>query len=149
MNQFMQLALDAAKQSGDDVPVGAVIVDAAGEVIAKAANNREATKDPSGHAELVAIREASRKLGDWRLDNCTLYVTLEPCVMCAGAIVAARIPKVVFGAFDERVGAAGSAYDILRDGRLGSPVEVIPGVLEEKCSALLSDFFQSRRPSAI
>jgi len=149
MNQFMQLALDAAKQSGDDVPVGAVIVDAAGEVIAKAANNREATKDPSGHAELVAIREASRKLGDWRLDNCTLYVTLEPCVMCAGAIVAARIPKVVFGAFDERVGAAGSAYDILRDGRLGNPVEVIPGVLEEKCSALLSEFFQSKRPSAI
>jgi len=145
----MQLALDAAKQSGDDVPVGAVIVDAAGEVIATAANNREATKDPSGHAELVAIREASGKLGDWRLENCTLYVTLEPCVMCAGAIVAARIPKVVFGAFDERVGAAGSAYDILRDGRLGSPVEVIPGVLEEKCSALLSEFFQSRRPSAI
>jgi len=145
----MHLALAAAKRSGDDVPVGAVIVDAAGEVIATAANNREATKDPSGHAELVAIREASGKLGDWRLENCTLYVTLEPCVMCAGAIVAARIPKVVFGAFDERVGAAGSAYDILRDGRLGSPVEVIPGVLEEKCSALLSEFFQSRRPSAI
>jgi len=149
MDQFMHLALAAAKRSGDDVPVGAVIVDAAGEVIATAANNREATKDPSGHAELVAIREASGKLGDWRLENCTLYVTLEPCVMCAGAIVAARIPKVVFGAFDERVGAAGSAYDILRDGRLGSPVEVIPGVLEEKCSALLSEFFQSRRPSAI
>ena len=145
----MQLALAAAKRSGDDVPVGAVIVDAAGEVIATAANNREATKDPSGHAELVAIREASGKLGDWRLENCTLYVTLEPCVMCAGAIVAARIPKVVFGAFDERVGAAGSAYDILRDGRLGNPVEVIPGVLEEECSALLSEFFQSRRPSAI
>jgi len=149
MDQFMHLALAAAKRSGDDVPVGAVIVDAAGEVIATAANNREATKDPSGHAELVAIREASGKLGDWRLENCTLYVTLEPCVMCAGAIVAARIPKVVFGAFDERVGASGSAYDILRDGRLGNPVEVIPGVLEEKCSALLSEFFQSRRPSAI
>ena len=142
----MSLALEQAEQSGDDVPVGAVIVDSDGNLLAAAHNNREITHDPSGHAELIAIREAASKLGDWRLENCTLVVTLEPCVMCAGAIVAARIPKVIFGAFDEKVGAAGSAYDILRDGRLGRPVEVIPGVLADECSQLLKDFFESKRP---
>ena len=142
----MQLALEQAKQSGAGVPVGAVIVDAEGNILSAAHNNREITHDPAGHAELVAIREASAKLGDWRLENCTLFVTLEPCVMCAGAIVAARIPKVVFGAFDERVGAAGSAYDILRDSRLGKPVEVIPGVLAEESAQLLKDFFEQKRP---
>lgn len=145
-DELMSLALEQARKSGDDVPVGAVIVDADGNLLAAAHNNREITNDPSGHAELIAIREAASKLGDWRLENCTLVVTLEPCVMCAGAIVAARIPKVIFGAFDEKVGAAGSAYDILRDARLGRPVEVIPGVLADECSQLLRDFFESKRP---
>lgn len=145
-DELMSLALEQARKSGDDVPVGAVIVDADGNLLAAAHNNREVTHDPAGHAELIAIRAAASKLGDWRLENCTLVVTLEPCVMCAGAIVAARIPRVVFGAFDEKVGAAGSAYDILRDGRLGRPVEVIPGVLADECSQLLRDFFESKRP---
>ena len=142
---FMQLALSEAKRSGDDVPVGAVIVNADGEVIASGHNQKEAEHDASSHAEIEAIRAAGQKLGDWRLENCTLVVTLEPCVMCAGAIVAARIPRVVFGAWDPKVGAAGSLYDILRDPRLGNPIEVVGGVLEQECSALLEDFFASRR----
>ncbi len=141
----MRLAIAAAKQSGDDVPIGAVIFDSSGNVLASAANNRELTNDPSGHAEIVAIRLASEKLGDWRLTDCTLIVTLEPCVMCAGAIQAARIPKVVFGAFDQAVGAAGSRYDLLRDEKLGQQVEVIGGVLKEECAELIERFFQDRR----
>ena len=141
----MQLALSEAKRSGDDVPVGAVIVNSDGEVIASGHNQKEAKHDASSHAEIEVIRAAGEKLGDWRLDNCTLVVTLEPCVMCAGAIVAARIPRVVFGAWDAKVGAAGSLYDILRDPRLGNPVEVVGGVLEQECSAILEDFFASRR----
>lgn len=141
----MRLAIQAAKQSGLDVPIGAVIVDAAGNVLASAANNREQTSDPTGHAEIVAIREASKKLGDWRLTDCTLVVTLEPCVMCAGAIQAARIPKVIFGAFDEAVGAAGSRYDLLRDEKLGQQTEVIGGVLKEECAELIERFFQDKR----
>ena len=142
---FMQLALSEAKRSGDDVPVVAVIVNSDGEVIASGHNQKEAKHDASSHAEIEVIRAAGEKLGDWRLDNCTLVVTLEPCVMCAGAIVAARIPRVVFGAWDAKVGAAGSLYDILRDPRLGNPVEVVGGVLEQECSAILEDFFASRR----
>ena len=142
---FMQLALSEAKRSGDDVPVGAIIVNSDGEVIALGHNQKEAKHDASSHAEIEVIRAAGEKLGDWRLDNCTLVVTLEPCVMCAGAIVAARIPRVVFGAWDAKVGAAGSLYDILRDPRLGNPVEVLGGVLEQECSAILEDFFASRR----
>ena len=142
---FMQLALSEAKRSGDDVPVGAVIVNSDGEVISSGRNQKEAKHDASSHAEIEAIRAAGEKLGDWRLDNCTLVVTLEPCVMCAGAIVAARIPRVVFGAWDNKVGAAGSLYDILRDLRLGNAVEVVGGVLEQDCSALLEEFFASRR----
>jgi len=141
----MRLAIAAAKQSGDDVPIGAVILDGNGQVIASAANNREATNDPAGHAEIVAIREAAAKLGDWRLTDCTLVVTLEPCVMCAGAIQAARIPKVIFGAYDLAVGAAGSRYDLLRDEKLGQMVEVIGGVLEKECAELIERFFQDRR----
>ena len=141
----MQRAIALAAQSGSDVPVGALIMDASGVVIAEAHNNREVTHDPTGHAEIVAIREATAKIGDWRLDGCTLVVTLEPCVMCAGAIVAARIPRVVFGAWDERVGASGSLYDLLRDSRLGAPVEVIPGVREQECSAQLKEFFAAKR----
>ena len=141
----MRLAIAAAKQSGDDVPIGAVILDSEGQVIATSANNREATSDPAGHAEIVAIREAAAKLGDWRLTDCTLVVTLEPCVMCAGAIQAARIPKVIFGAYDLAVGAAGSRYDLLRDEKLGQMVEVIGGVLEKECAELIERFFQDRR----
>ena len=141
----MKLALDQAKQSGDDVPIGAVILNRSGEVVGAAANNREATNDPSGHAEIVAIRQAAEKLGDWRLSDCTLVVTLEPCVMCAGAIQAARIPKVIFGAYDPAVGAAGSRYDLLRDEKLGQQVEVIGGVLEQECAELIERFFQDRR----
>ena len=114
-------------------------------MLASGHNLREQKNDPTSHAEIEVIRSAAAALGDWRLENCTLFVTLEPCVMCAGAIVAARIPRVVFGAWDEKVGAAGSAYDILRDARLGNPVEVIPGVLEDQCSKVLKDFFEAKR----
>jgi len=142
---LMKIALAEAAKSGTDVPIGAVILDEQHEIIAMAHNNREVTHDPTGHAEIIAIREATAKIEDWRLENCTLVVTLEPCVMCAGAIVAARIPRVVFGAWDERVGASGSLYDLLRDGRLGSPVEVIPGVLEAECASQIREFFQAKR----
>ena len=142
---LMQIALAEAAKSGTDVPVGAIILDEQHEIIAMSHNNREVTHDPTGHAEIIAIREATAKTEDWRLEKCTLVVTLEPCVMCAGAIVAARIPRVVFGAWDERVGASGSLYDLLRDGRLGSPVEVIPGVLEAECAAQIREFFQAKR----
>ena len=142
---LMQIALAEAAKSGTDVPIGAIILDEQHEIIAMAHNNREVTHDPTGHAEIIAIREATTKLEDWRLENCTLVVTLEPCVMCAGAIVAARIPRVVFGAWDERVGASGSLYDLLRDGRLGSPVEVIAGVLEAECASQIREFFQAKR----
>ena len=144
-NDLMLEALAEAALSGTDVPVGALIIDAEGKVLAKAHNNREVTHDPTGHAEIIAIREATAALKDWRLTGCTLVVTLEPCVMCAGAIVSARIPKVVFGAWDERVGASGSLYDLLRDGRLGNPVEVIAGVLEDQAAAQLREFFQAKR----
>jgi tRNA(adenine34) deaminase len=144
-NALMEQALAEAGKSGLDVPVGALIVDSAGQIIARAHNNREVTHDPTGHAEIIAIREATAALKDWRLDGCTLVVTLEPCVMCAGAIVAARIPRVVFGAWDERVGASGSLYDLLRDARLGAPVEVIAGVKEKEAAQQLRDFFSDKR----
>jgi tRNA(adenine34) deaminase len=146
----MKLALAEAAVAADvsgDVPVGAVLLGPDGEVLALGRNEREALKDPSAHAEIVALRKAAADLNDWRLEECTLVVTLEPCVMCAGAIVAARIPRVVFGAWDERVGASGSLYDVLRDARLGKPVEVISGVLEVECSAQLTQFFEGRRMS--
>lgn len=142
---LMHLALAEARKSGTDVPVGAVLVTGSGEVVAASHNQKEISHDPSSHAEIEVLRAAGSALGSWRLDELTLVVTLEPCVMCAGAIVAARIPRVVFGAFDERVGAAGSLYDVLRDPRLGKPVEVISGVLEQECSALLAEFFAAKR----
>jgi tRNA(adenine34) deaminase len=141
----MQLALIEAAKAGDDVPVGAILINSNGEVLATGHNRKEALKDPTSHAEIEVIREAARKLQDYRLTGCTLIVTLEPCAMCAGAIVAARIPRVVFGAWDQRVGAAGSIMDLLRDQRLGKPVEVIPGVLEQECAALLKEFFDKKR----
>jgi tRNA(adenine34) deaminase len=145
LDQAMELALGQAMLSGLDVPVGAVLLDSTGQVVAAAHNERELTGDPTAHAELLAIQRVGKAKGDWRLEDLTLVVTLEPCVMCAGAIVAARIPKVVFGAFDEKVGAAGSRYDLLRDSRLGNPIEVIAGVREAECSKLLKDFFEAKR----
>jgi tRNA(adenine34) deaminase len=142
---MMALAIGQAKLSGEDVPVGAVILDSEGTVLASAFNERELTGDPTAHAELLAIQRLGKEKGSWRLEDLTLVVTLEPCVMCAGAIVAARIPRVVFGAFDVRVGAAGSRYDLLRDSRLGQPVEVIAGVREQECAELLKGFFDRLR----
>jgi tRNA(adenine34) deaminase len=128
-----------------DVPVGAVVVDAAGIPVGAGRNLREHTGDPTAHAEVVAIRAAAEALGTWRLDELTLVVTLEPCVMCAGAILQARIPRVVFGAWDEKAGAAGSVHDVLRDRRLPYRVEVVAGVREAECAALLTDFFEDKR----
>jgi tRNA(adenine34) deaminase len=142
---FMVHALAEAAKSGEDVPVGAVIIDGDGQVIGTGHNEREAKHDPTAHAEIVAIRKAAEAMGSWRLDDCTLVVTLEPCVMCAGAIVSARIPRLVFGAWDERVGASGSLYDLTRDARLGAPLEVIPGVMQEECAEQLREFFASKR----
>jgi tRNA(adenine34) deaminase len=141
---WMRLALDqaAVAREAGDVPVGAIVVDGSGEVIAVGHNTREATCDPTGHAEVEAIRAASAALASWRLEDATLVVTLEPCVMCAGAILAARIPRVVFGAWDEKAGAAGSLHDLLRDRRHNHQVEVIAGVLEAECSAVLTEFFR-------
>ena len=141
----MRQAIAEAADSGEDVPVGALILSADGEVIARGHNEREADSDPTAHAEIVAIRRAAADRKDWRLEDCTLVVTLEPCVMCAGAIVAARIGRVVFGAWDARVGASGSLYDVIRDARLGAPAEVIGGVLEAECSEQLRTFFEARR----
>ena len=144
----MRLALAAARRGGPaDVPVGAVIVDDAGAVIAAAGNRREADHDPAAHAEILAIRQAARALGQWRLTGLTLAVTLEPCTMCAGAITAARLGRLVFGADDPKAGAVGSLWDVLRDTRLNHQPEVIRGVLAEECGALLSDFFAARRRS--
>lgn len=143
--ELMRQAIAEAADSGDDVPVGALILSADGEVIARGHNEREADSDPTAHAEIVAIRRAAVDRKDWRLEDCTLLVTLEPCVMCAGAIVAARIGRVVFGTWDARVGASGSLYDVIRDARLGAPAEVIGGVLEAECSAQLRTFFEARR----
>ena len=142
----MELALVEARACAhsDDVPVGAVILDAAGEVIATGRNTKERDEDPLGHAEVMAIRAAAQKLGNWRLSECTLVVTLEPCVMCAGAILAARIPTLVYGAWDEKAGAAGSVFDLLRDRRLNHQVEVISGVRAEECGQLLTEFFREK-----
>jgi len=128
-----------------DVPVSAFVVDANGNRIGSGRNERELAGDPTAHAEVLAIRAAAAAIGDWHLPGTTLVVTLEPCVMCAGAIVAARIPRVVFGAWDEKAGAVGSVYDVLRDRRLNHTVEVIAGVEAEACATLLLEFFGERR----
>jgi tRNA(adenine34) deaminase len=143
----MRAALAEARLAltSDDVPVGAVLLDRDGSVLSHARNEREALRDPTAHAEVLAIRRAAEIRGDWHLDDTTLVVTLEPCVLCAGAILAARIPRVVFGAWDEKAGAAGSVHDLLRDRRLPHRVEVTTGVLADECSALLTEFFESRR----
>jgi tRNA(adenine34) deaminase len=148
--EWMLLALAEAEQApaSRDVPVGAVVVNGDGVVIASSRNERELTGDPTAHAELLALRTAAESQGDWRLTDCTLVVTLEPCVMCAGAILAARVPTVVFGAWDEKAGAAGSLYDVLRDRRLNHRVEVFAGVEAEASARLLLEFFDDplRRP---
>ena len=146
MQEALALAHLAVSDSGD-VPVGAVLLNPAGEVVAVGKNERELSGDPTAHAEIVAIRAAAGLVAGWRLEDLTLVVTLEPCAMCAGAIQASRIGRVVFGAWDERIGAAGSRYDLLRDSRLGASVEVIPGVLEEDCASVLRQFFEERRIS--
>ena len=128
-----------------DVPVAALIVAADGTIIGRGHNERELHQDPTAHAEVVAIRAAARAIDDWHLVDATLVVTLEPCVMCAGAILAARIPRVIFGAWDEKAGAVGSVYDVLRDRRLNHQVEVIAGIEADACGELLLDFFGARR----
>jgi tRNA(adenine34) deaminase len=149
-NESMQLALDQARMAGrhGDVPVGAVIIDQAGSVLAAAGNEREIRHDPTAHAEVLALREASRRLRSWRLTGLTLVVTLEPCTMCAGALVLARVARLVFGAFDPKAGAVSSLFDVVRDPRLNHRVEVRGGILEAECSALLKDFFAARQPAA-
>jgi tRNA(adenine34) deaminase len=146
----MRMALAEAAAPGPDdvpadIPVGAVILDEAGTVLARARNRREADRDPVAHAEIVAIRQAAAALGRWRLTGLTLVVTLEPCTMCAGAVTAARLDRVVYGATDPKAGAAGSLWDVLRDTRLNHRPEVIGGVLAEECGVLLRDFFAARR----
>ena len=139
------LEAEAAAKEGE-IPVGALILGPDGNVIATGRNSRVLEKDPTAHAEVNAIREAARVLGDRVLDGCTLVVTLEPCVMCAGVILAARVPRVVFGAWDDKAGAVGSVYDLLRDGRLPHAVpEVVGGVRADECAALLERFFRARR----
>jgi tRNA(adenine34) deaminase len=143
--RWMLRALDEAQAAliTEDVPVGAVIVGSDGLLLSTGRNAREARKDPTAHAEVEAIRAAAAASGNRHLTDVTLYVTLEPCVMCAGAILAARIPRVVFGAWDEKAGASGSVYDVLRDRRLNHRVEVVAGVETDACSSLLTDFFRS------
>lgn len=139
------LALDLARQPGLEMPIAAVVVAPDGRVIGRGVNRRESDSDPTAHAEILALREAGRALGDWRLTGCTLAVTLEPCTMCAGATVLARVQRLVFGAFDDKAGAVGGLWDVVRDPRLNHNVEVVGGVREAQCSALLSTFFEERR----
>jgi len=143
----MRLALSVASRAlpAGDVPVGAVVLDHAGHVIGAGFNRREADDDPTAHAEVLALRAAAQHIGQWRLEGCTLVVTLEPCTMCAGALVLARVRRVVFGAFDPKAGAVGSLWDVVRDPRLNHRPEVITGVLAEDCATLLHDFFAGRR----
>ena len=148
IEEAMRVAIEHAKiasVASRDVPVGAVILNASGDLISTGNNQRELLNDPTAHAEIVAIRHAATALGNWRLDDCIIVVTLEPCAMCAGAIAQSRISKVVFGAWDEKAGASGSVWDLLRDPRALHKVEVTSGVLEEDCSAMLKEFFSEQR----
>jgi len=144
---LMQQAISLAKEAAikGDVPVGALVVDDAGTILGQGANSREQDNDPTAHAEIVAIRNAAKKLGNYRLDDLTIVVTLEPCGMCAGAIAQSRIKRLVFGSFDEKYGAVGSVWDLLRDTRAIYKPEVISGVLEDECGQLLSEFFTTKR----
>ena len=144
---LMQQAILLAKEAGlkGDVPVGALVIDDTGTIVGMGANLREQDNDPTAHAEIVAIRDAAKKLGNYRLDELTMVVTLEPCGMCAGAIAQSRIKRLVFGSFDEKYGAVGSVWDLLRDTRAIYKPEVISGVLEDECGQLLSEFFTTKR----
>ena len=139
------LAEARAATGTGDVPIGAVVLDADGTVIGRGRNEREADGDPTAHAEVLALRRAARTRGEWRLEGCTLVVTLEPCTMCAGAAVLSRVDRVVFGAYDDKAGAVGSLWDVVRDRRLNHRPEVIPGVLAEECTSMLRGFFASHR----
>ena len=143
----MQAALSLAKVAADkgDVPVVAIVVNEAGEILGTGQNLREQNNDPTAHAEIVALRNASEKFGSWRLDDLTLVVTLEPCAMCAGAILQSRIKRLVFAAWDEKAGAVGSVMDVIRDPRALTKVEVITGIMEKECSEVLKDFFNTKR----
>ena len=143
----MRLALDEAAlaPTHGDVPIGAVVVAPDGSVLAKARNRREVDRDPTRHAEIIALSEAAERVGSWRLLDCTLVVTLEPCTMCAGALVQARIARLVYGAVDEKAGAVGSLWDVVRDRRLNHRPEVVGGVLAAESTALLQAFFEERR----
>lgn len=143
----MSEALSLAEQAAaiGEVPIGAVVVDESGTIIGRGANARETTSDPLAHAEVVAMQDAARNLGRWRLDDCTLVVTLEPCAMCAGAIAQARIKTLVFGAFDDKAGAVGSLWDLVRDPRLPHRPEVVSGVRAQECAAVLARFFAEQR----
>ena len=144
---YMSRALTLAREAlaEEDVPVGAVVVDESGVVIGTGRNTRERDADPTGHAEIVALREAAVARGEWRLDDCTLYVTLEPCTMCAGAIVQARIAHLVFGAWDDKAGAVGSLWDVVRDRRLSHRPKVTSGILADESTELLQAFFRDHR----
>lgn len=143
----MQQALALANQAAtfDDVPVGALVVNDQGEIIGVGENLREKNNDPTAHAEIVAIKNAAQKIGNWRLDDLTMVVTLEPCAMCAGAIIQTRMKRLVFGAFDEKAGAVGSIWDVVRDTRALTKIEVISGVLEKECAQVLTNFFKGKR----
>lgn len=143
----MRAALAQAEltQSSGDVPVGCVVVDSAGTVIGRGHNRREADGDPTAHAEMIALREAAAARGSWRLAGCTLVVTLEPCTMCAGALVLARVDRLVFGAWNAELGAVGTLWDVVRDRRLNHRPEVVSGVLADECAVLLDSFFRDRR----
>ncbi|MFI6604778.1 tRNA adenosine(34) deaminase TadA [Nonomuraea sp. NPDC050536] len=145
--EAMRLALAEAADAGarGEVPVGAVVLDELGQVLGRAGNDRESAADPTAHAEILAVRQAARARGTWRLNGCTLVVTLEPCTMCAGALVLARVDRIVYGAVDPKAGAVGSLWDVVRDRRLNHRPEVVMGVLGEECSAVLKEFFATRR----
>ena len=144
-------ALDQARAAltTSDIPVGAVVVDRFGAIVGRGRNAREAAGDPTAHAEVLALREAARSLGGWRLSGCTLVVTLEPCSMCAGAAVLSRVDRLVFGAYDDKAGAVGSLWDVVRDRRLNHRPEVLSGVLAEESTALLHDFFRGQRGESV
>jgi tRNA(adenine34) deaminase len=147
LDAAMRQALACAEQASTsgDVPIGAVVLDASGAVIGRGVNVRERDSDPTGHAEIVALRQAAAARGEWRLEGCTLVVTLEPCTMCAGAIVLSRVERLVFGAYDDKAGAVGSLWDVVRDRRLNHRPEVVGGVLAEESAAMLDAFFAQHR----
>ena len=145
LHDAMRLALREARRAAGDVPVGAIVLGPTGQVLGTGRNERERTGDPTAHAEIVALRQAATRLGEWRLTGCTLVVTFEPCTMCAGAAVLARVERLVYGATDPKAGAVGSLWDVVRDRRLNHRPEVISGVLAEECGELLTEFFAHRR----